>query len=131
MAKANFKLTHYPGLWEVGVRRGDQHTRLRSRTGGGRPLEGWVCKGHIRQLDCYVLDDGTRVLSSGSTTKAIAEVDRGSLQDYVGQKALKPFIDSDKILQETIRFRIPGTQWPGLGITTAHFELAFIPLTQV
>ena len=70
-------------------------------------------------LDCYVLDDGTRVLSSGSTTKAIAEVERGSLQDYIGQKALNPFINIDKILQETIRFRIPGTQWPGLGITTA------------
>ncbi|MGB3844666.1 MAG: P63C domain-containing protein [Sphingopyxis sp.] len=75
------------------------------------------------ELDCYVLEDGTRVLSSGSTTKAIADVERGSLQDYVGQKALKPYINVEKILQETIRFRIPGTQWPGLGITTEHFEL--------
>ena len=75
------------------------------------------------EIDCYVLSDGTRVLSSGSTTKAIADVERGSLQDYVGQKALNPYIDIEKILQETIRFRIPGTQWPGLGITTEHFEL--------
>lgn len=74
-------------------------------------------------LDCYVLSNGFRVLSSGSTTKAIANVDRGSLQDYIGQKALNPFIDKEKILQETIRFSIPGTQWIAMGITTEHFEL--------
>jgi len=74
-------------------------------------------------LDCYVLDDETRVLSSGSTTKAIADVERGSLQDYIGQKALKPFIPVEQILQETIRFTIPGTQWAAIGITTEHFEL--------
>ena len=75
------------------------------------------------ELDCYVLSDERRVLSSGSTTKAIANVDRGSLQDYIGQKALNPFIDKDKVLQETIRFSIPGTQWAAIGITTEHFEL--------
>lgn len=75
------------------------------------------------ELDCYVLNDERRVLSSGSTTKAIANVDRGSLQDYIGQKALKPFIDQNKVLQETIRFSIPGTQWAAIGITTEHFEL--------
>lgn len=36
------------------------------------------------KLDCYVLQDETRVLSSGSTTKAIANIERGSLQDYIG-----------------------------------------------
>lgn len=65
----------------------------------------------VAELDCYVLDDETRVVSSGSTTKAIANVERGSLQDYIGQKALNPFIDKDKVLQETIKFSIPGTQW--------------------
>ena len=74
------------------------------------------------ELDCYVLSDESRVLSSGST-KAIANVDRGSLQDYIGQKSLNPFIDKDKILRETIRFSIPGTQWAGIGIKTEHFEL--------
>ena len=74
-------------------------------------------------IDCYVLDDERRVLSSGSTTKAIANVERGSLQDYIGQKALNPFIDKEKVLQETIRFSIPGTQWAAIGITTEQFEL--------
>ncbi|GBQ90842.1 P63C domain-containing protein [Gluconobacter albidus] len=75
------------------------------------------------ELDCYVLGDGRRVVSSGSTTKAIANIERGSLQDYIGQKALNPFINLEKILQETIRFTIPGTQWVAIGITTEHFEL--------
>lgn len=89
------------------------------------PFAKW--KGKIdlggNNLDCYVLQDETRVLSSGSTTKAIANIERGSLQDYIGQKALNPFIDKEKILQESIRFTIPGTQWVGMGITTEHFEL--------
>ena len=33
---------------------------------------------------------------AGSVSKAIANVERGSLQDYVGQKALNQFIDIDK-----------------------------------
>lgn len=75
------------------------------------------------QVDCYVLDTEQRVLSSGSVSKAIANVERGSLQDYIGQKSLNTFIDKDKILQETIRFSIPGTQFEGVGITTENFEL--------
>lgn len=75
------------------------------------------------EIDCYVLDTKQRVLSSGSVSKAIADVERGSLQDYVGQKALNQFIDIEKILQETVRFAIPGTQFEGIGITTEHFEL--------
>jgi hypothetical protein len=75
------------------------------------------------EVDVYVLNDKTRVMSSGSTTNAIANVERGSLQDYIGQKSLNSFIDKEKILQETIRFTIPGTQWVALGITTENFEL--------
>lgn len=74
-------------------------------------------------IDCYVLDDGTRLLASSSAAMAISEVDRANLKDYAGQSALKPFIDMDKILKETRKFSIPGTQWPASGITTEHFEL--------
>ena len=70
---------------------------------GKLPFAKWRGKIDLggNELDCYVLDDGKRVLSSSSTTKAIADIDRGSLQDYIGQKNLNPFIDKDKILQET------------------------------
>lgn len=75
------------------------------------------------EIDCYVLGDGTRLLASSSAAMAISEVDRANLQDYAGQKALNPFIDIEKILKETRKFAIPGTQWPASGITTEHFEL--------
>lgn len=75
------------------------------------------------QIDCYVLPDGTRLLASSSAAMAISEVDRANLKDYAGQKALKPYISIDKILKETRKFSIPGTQWPASGITTEHFEL--------
>ena len=65
------------------------------------------------------------MLSSSSTTKAIANIERGSLQDYIGKKTLNPFIEKDKILQETIRFAIPGTRWIAIGITTEQFELVY------
>jgi len=70
---------------------------------GKLPFAKWRGKIDLggNELDCYVLDDGKRVLSSSSTTKAIADINRGSLQDYIGQKNLNPFIDKDKILQET------------------------------
>lgn len=75
------------------------------------------------EIDCYVLPDGTRLLASTSAAMAISEVDRANLKDYAGQRALNPFIDINKILNETRSFAIPGTQWPASGITTEHFEL--------
>ena len=75
------------------------------------------------EIDCYVLPDGTRLLASTSAAMAISEVDRANLKDYAGQKTLNPFIDINKILNETRSFAIPGTQWPASGITTEHFEL--------
>ena len=67
---------------------------------GRLPFAKWRGKIDLggNELDCYVLDDGKCVLSSSSTTKAIANIERGSLRDYIGQKTLNPFIDKDKIL---------------------------------
>ncbi|MFG6563577.1 P63C domain-containing protein [Sulfitobacter sp. 1A13421] len=75
------------------------------------------------EIDCYVLPDGTRLLASSSAAMAISEVDRANLKDYAGQKALNPYIDIERVLKETRKFSIPGTQWPASGITTEHFEL--------
>jgi hypothetical protein len=75
------------------------------------------------ELDCYVLNNEQRVIASGSTTRAIANVERGSLIDYIGQRALNDYIDKERIMSETIRFSIPGTQWVAIGITTEHFEM--------
>ena len=73
-------------------------------------------------VDCYVLNDGRRVLSLRATLKAIADVDSGNLGEYIGARSLKPFLDKDKILGELPDFHIPGTQFLGKGMTTGQFE---------
>ena len=73
-------------------------------------------------VDCYVLDDGRRVLSLRATLKAIANVDAGNLGEYIGARSLKPFLDKDKILGELPDFHIPGTQFRGKGMTSNQFE---------
>ncbi|MBF0102442.1 MAG: hypothetical protein HQK77_16180 [Desulfobacterales bacterium] len=72
-------------------------------------------------VDCYVLDTGERVISAGTTVKAIANTKSADLAEYIGVKALKPFINSDLVLAETIEFNMPGTHYVGRGITAERF----------
>ena len=62
-------------------------------------------------VECYVADTGQRLISQGSTVKAIANVSSSSLADYIGVTALKPFIDADLVRAELIELTIPGTQY--------------------
>ena len=71
-------------------------------------------------VDCYVLDTSERVISLRATVKAIAGIETGKLGDYIGQQALKPYINSELILGGTIEFNIPGTQLVGKGITAEN-----------
>ena len=72
-------------------------------------------------IDCYVLDTGDRVISLRAVVKALANVDSSSLADYVSIEGLKPFLNSDLLLAETLDFHIPGTQFRGKGITAERF----------
>lgn len=72
-------------------------------------------------IDCYVLDTGERVITLSAILKTLAGVNAGNLGDYLGVSALKPFLDSDLILGETIEFHIPGTQLRGRGIAAERF----------
>ena len=73
-------------------------------------------------IDVYVLDTGARVISLRAALKVLTDVDGGVLEDYIGVKALKPFINSKLVLEESIDFYIPGTQFRGRGITAEQFE---------
>lgn len=73
-------------------------------------------------VDVYVLDTGERVMILRSVVKVLTGIDGGVLEDYIGVKALKPFIDSGLVLEESIDFYIPGTQFRGRGITAEQFE---------
>ena len=73
-------------------------------------------------VDVYVLDTDQRVISLRAAVKVLAGVDGGILEDYIGVKALKDFVNSDLVLEETVEFYIPGTQFRGKGITAEQFE---------
>jgi hypothetical protein len=72
-------------------------------------------------IDCYVLDTGERVITLSAIIKTLAGVNAGNLGDYLGVSALKPYLNSDLILGETISFHIPGTQLRGRGIAAERF----------
>ena len=73
-------------------------------------------------IDVYVLDTGARVISLRAALKVLTGVDGGVLEDYIGVKALKDFINSDLVLEESVEFYIPGTQFRGRGVTAEQFE---------
>ncbi|HDL8567113.1 P63C domain-containing protein [Yersinia bercovieri] len=89
------------------------------------PFAKW--KGQIdlggEKIDCYVLDDGERVIALRATVKAIANADSGDLAKFIGVSSLNDFINKDLILADLIEFSIPGTQLKGAGLKTEHFEL--------
>lgn len=72
-------------------------------------------------LDVYVLDTGERIISLNKVVKAIADREGGNLGEYIGVSSLKPFLDKDLILGESVEFTVPGTQFKGRGITAESF----------
>lgn len=73
-------------------------------------------------VDCYVLDNGERVIAMRGAVKAIAKTDSGKLGDFIGVNALKPYINSDLVLGGKVEtFSIPGTQFLANGITSDGF----------
>lgn len=73
-------------------------------------------------VDVYVLDTDQRVISLRAVVKVLTGIDGGILEDYIGVRALKDFVNSDLVLEETVDFYIPGTQFRGRGITAEQFE---------
>ena len=63
-------------------------------------------------IDVYVLDTGVRVISMRAVLKVLAGVDGGALEDYIGVRALKPFIDSNLVLEESV-YSLVAVRWIG------------------
>lgn len=74
-----------------------------------------------KPVDCYVLDNESRVISMRATVKAIANDDNGDLSKYVGVKSLQPYIDATKISNKFIEFTIPGNPNKAKGISAETF----------
>lgn len=63
------------------------------------------------EIDCYVSNEGQRLISLRATVKSISGNDSGGLAEYIGVNALKSYLDKDLILAELIELNIPGTQY--------------------
>jgi len=74
-----------------------------------------------KEIDCYVLDTEERVISLRAAVTSITKVEGGALEDYLGVKALKSFIDKDLVLEETIEFKQPKLDWITKGIKAENF----------
>lgn len=74
-----------------------------------------------KEVEVYVLDTGERVISMRSTLKAIADRDGGNLAEYVGIQGLKPFINKDLVLAESIEFNLPENSFKGKGLSAEKF----------
>jgi hypothetical protein len=78
-------------------------------------------------IDCYVLEDGRRVLSINGAVKALSglETGHGRLDKYIGVTALRPYIDSQSVMDGLIEFEIPGSNnnfGNARGLSTDDFE---------
>lgn len=74
-----------------------------------------------RDIDCYVLDNESRVINMRATVKAIANDDNGDLSKYVGVRSLHPYINADELTSKIIEFDIPGNQITAKGISAETF----------
>lgn len=74
-----------------------------------------------KDVDCYVLDTGERVVSMRATVKAIANTVTGKLGNYIGIKALQSYISEEQIMNDIIDFSIEGALQNGKGIKAETF----------
>ena len=66
------------------------------------------------EIPCYVLDNGQRVIGRTSATEMLSGIKGGgNLEVYIGASALKPFINTEYVLEGLVSFRLPEVE--GLG----------------
>lgn len=72
-------------------------------------------------VDCYVLDDESRVISMSATVKSLANDTNGDLAKYIGVKSLQPYISMDGVVSKIVEFNIPGNPTKAKGIPAETF----------
>lgn len=64
---------------------------------------------------CHVLNTGKRVIAQREIVGALTGNVKGDISRYLTAQNLKPYIDRDFILGQTLQFKIRGTQFLGNG----------------
>ncbi|MGH9326896.1 MAG: P63C domain-containing protein [Terriglobia bacterium] len=67
------------------------------------------------QFSVYVLDNGKRVMAQREVVRVLTGHVKGDLGRYLESQSLRPYINQDEITRQTIQFKIPGTQYKGIG----------------
>jgi P63C domain len=67
------------------------------------------------QFSVYVLDNGKRVMAQREVVRVLTGHTKGDLGRYLESQSIRPYIDSEKIGRQTIHFKIPATQYKGIG----------------
>jgi len=63
-----------------------------------------------REIPCYVLDDGQRVIGRLAATEMLTGIKRqGDFESYITTNSLKPYINSESVGDRMVSFRIPET----------------------
>lgn len=80
-----------------------------------------------QELECYVLEDGTRVLSGRGMQEALGlgQGHGGILKEFLSQEGIKPYIGDDlaRELSNPLRFIRPGRG----GVPAAAYEATILP----
>jgi hypothetical protein len=65
-------------------------------------------------LPCYVLDNGQRVIGRVAATELLTEIKGGgSFEKTIAVQSLKPFINTDLVLERLVEFRLPEVEGTG------------------
>src|SRR5438876_953266 len=67
------------------------------------------------EFSVYVLDNGKRVMAQREVMRVLTGHVKGGLGVYLESQSLRPYINPDEITRQTIQFKIPGTQYKGIG----------------
>lgn len=97
-----------------------------SRTSGSMRVARWVGSLALggEEIECYVLDDGTRVIGMSSAIRATAgDLQTGNIAKVANILGLRPHLDFDLMEASFVDFEIPGFSLNnGRGMTTEWFE---------
>jgi hypothetical protein len=66
-------------------------------------------------IPCYVLNNGKRVITMREIVRILTGTAKGGVDRYLSAQNLKDYIDKDRVLAQTVRFEIPGTQLQSVG----------------
>lgn len=77
---------------------------------------GEIFIGNIK-LPCYVLEDGTRILTQGGTVQSLGLSKFHQLPRFASNKALEPFVSAtlNNFIKNPIEFNLPGVGRPSKG----------------